>query len=229
MKSLNRKQINGALAFHKNTEIELAKYVQEHATQDDPESVIATVDEFCWNNHWMMHVGDVKGKIVDDILKEVNPNIILELGTYCGYSAIRMARFLKPGGKLYTIDPFPLETSKILINKSGFSDRIICLEGYANEIIPTLLNLKNKIDVVFIDHEKKMYCPDLHTIEQNNLLHKNSTIIADNVIVFKINDYLDHVRKSGLYESKNYLSTLEYQESNDQSFVDGIEVSKFIG
>jgi len=217
------------MAFHQGTEERLLNYVQANAVQNDPDSVIKVVDEFCWNNHWMMHVGDVKGKIVDSVLKEANPTTILELGTYCGYSAVRMARCLSPGGKLYTIDPFLQPAAKVLIDKAGYSDRVVCLHGLAKDILPTLTELKGRVDLVFIDHEKSAYCSDLLLIEQHQLLHAGSTVVADNVVVFHINDYLNHVRNSGSYESKNILSVLEYSDTEKEKIVDGIEISKYLG
>jgi catechol O-methyltransferase len=40
------------------------------------------------------NVGDVKGKILDDALLKKNPKYALELGAYCGYSAVRIGRLL---------------------------------------------------------------------------------------------------------------------------------------
>jgi predicted O-methyltransferase YrrM len=39
-------------------------------------------------------VGDVKGDYLDKVVKEKNPKFAVELGAYCGYSAIRIARLL---------------------------------------------------------------------------------------------------------------------------------------
>lgn len=226
----SRSSKNGPLAFHTGTEDDLANYVTSNAKLNDANSVVATVDEFCWKNHWMMHVGDKKGEIVDNALKQYKPIRILELGTYCGYSAVRMARFLPEDGKLYTIDPYPTNCSRKLIQHAGFNTKIICLHGFAKDVIPTLSDLEGKIDMVFIDHDKKAYLPDLLLIEKHGLLHSGSVVVADNVIVFKINDYLDHIRKSGLYNSSvNHLATLEYDDSNLAERVDGIEVSVWKG
>jgi len=82
--------------------------------------------------------------------------------------------------------------------------------------------------MVFIDHAKNKYYPDLLLIEQYNLMHSGSVVVADNVIVFNINDYLNHVRNSGKYTSSvNYLATLEYDDTHEEDKVDGIEVSVY--
>ena len=54
----------------------------------------------------MMHVGDVKGKIMDAAIKKHKPKVGLELGTYCGYSSVRAAMNMPKGSKLITIDKY---------------------------------------------------------------------------------------------------------------------------
>ena len=100
--SATRLPQNSSMQFHTGTEDDLADFVVKSAKEDDANSVIKAIDDFCWNNHWMMHVGDVKGGIVDKVIEEYKPKIILELGTYCGYSAVRMARLLPTDGELWT-------------------------------------------------------------------------------------------------------------------------------
>lgn len=222
-----RSEENGTLNFHKGTEEQLALFVKLTALKDDPESVIKQIDEFCWSKHWMMHVGDKKGKILDDIITRHKPKIILELGTYCGYSTIRMARFSSTQ-LVITIDPCPLKSTENIINHSGLNDKITQHKGIASDVIPTLECTKC-VDMVFIDHEKSEYLNDLILIERSGLLHPGSVIVADNVTVFKINDYLKHVRNSTLYSSSiNHPSTIEYDNSNDERLIDSIEESIYM-
>jgi predicted O-methyltransferase YrrM len=82
-----RKKENGLLVFHDNTEEILLKYVQENA-KDDPEDIIKTIDKFCYQIHWMMNLGDVKAKVLENTYKKYSPKYVLEIGTYCGYSGI---------------------------------------------------------------------------------------------------------------------------------------------
>lgn len=225
-----RSHSNGPLQFHQGTEDELADYVVSNSQAGNLDSIIKAVDDFCWKNHWMMHVGDVKGKIVDGVFKLHHPKTVLELGTYCGYSALRMAKHLPVDGRIYTIDPYPTACSRRLIEHAGLNDKIIFLTGFGKDVISTLTFLKGQIDLVFVDHDKKAYCSDLILIENNGLLRPGSVVVGDNVIIFKINDYLEHVRNSGLYSSsENFLATLEYDDSGTEERVDGIEVSVWKG
>ena len=74
--------------------------VARDAVDGNPEDVLRVVDEFGWSGNWMMNIGDVKGKILDEAVERRRPQLALELGTYLGYSAVRIARLLGPGARL---------------------------------------------------------------------------------------------------------------------------------
>ena len=48
--------------------------------------------------------GHLQGRALSMFSKMIQPQVILEIGTYTGYSAICLAEGLKENGKLYTID-----------------------------------------------------------------------------------------------------------------------------
>ena len=70
----------------------LAEYVVANARQGDPEDAVRVIDDFCMNRSILINVGDEKGEILDRAVRRASPQLILELGTYCGYSALRMSR-----------------------------------------------------------------------------------------------------------------------------------------
>lgn len=110
----------GVLAFHPNTERSLLTHVQNDLERkrnnnknnnshnnNYAEMVLNSIDEYCLSRHWMMHVGPEKGEIVEIFLDQCLQNYhsssnnfetplpsftTVELGTYCGYSAIRLTR-----------------------------------------------------------------------------------------------------------------------------------------
>jgi predicted O-methyltransferase YrrM len=71
--------------------------------------------------------------------------------------------------------------------------------GDALGIIPTL---NGTFDMVFVDAEKSEYFDYLKLIERN--LHTGSVIVVDNtnISTYSMRKYLDHVRNSGRYASK---------------------------
>src|SRR4051794_6684292 len=61
----------------------LRAYVLEHARPGDLDDAIRVIDEFCYEQSFMINVGDEKGALLDAALRRVDPALILELGTYC--------------------------------------------------------------------------------------------------------------------------------------------------
>ncbi|MGJ8658905.1 O-methyltransferase [Cellulophaga fucicola] len=103
-----------------------------------------------------MLTGHFQGRVLSMLSKISNPENILEIGTYTGYSAICLAEGLRKNGKLHTIDVNE-ELSYIqqkYFEKSGFADKIEAHVGDALNIIPTL---DVTFDLVFIDAEKRSY------------------------------------------------------------------------
>lgn len=65
-------------------------------------------------------------------MEEANPSVALELGTYCGYSAVRISRLLKAGARLLTVEFNPefAAIAKQMIEFAGVQDKVntICLQ-----------------------------------------------------------------------------------------------------
>ena len=78
----------------------LAEYVIANARAGDLDDAIRAVDEFCYSESFMINVGDEKGEILDAAIRRAEPRRLLELGTYCGYSALRTARVMPDGAHL---------------------------------------------------------------------------------------------------------------------------------
>ena len=212
----------------------MLRRVMARSISGDPDSVLLAVDDFCWNEHWMMNVGPQKGAFVDAAIQLIHPEVMVELGTYVGYSTVRWAAQLPAGARLYSIDPerAAQESASKLLAKAGLADRVTLLNGRAEDVIPTLARRLGgaPIDVLFIDHVKSLYLPDLQRIERAGLLRAGSIVCADNVVCFDIADYLDHVQHSGLYSStKTLTADLEYDGRGASAQADGVEVSVFAG
>lgn len=228
MDKLDPRDINsGPLKFHRGIEQELLEYVKTYATKGDPESVIKTVDKFCWEHHWMMHVGGLKGGILDNVVHDRKPRTILELGTYCGYSAIRMARLLPDGGVIHTVDinPQTMVIAKQMVEWAGLSEKVIFHRGFINSILPELTKKVDKFDLVFFDHSKRDYYPDLLKLENLNLVGTGSILVADNVVIFQIDDYMNYVYDADKFLTILHESNLEYCHETKK---DGVVVSVYL-
>ncbi|XP_072343935.1 catechol O-methyltransferase A-like [Scyliorhinus torazame] len=204
------------------------RHVLGTARRGDPQSVVDAIDRFCNTFEWAMNVGDEKGRILDQVVSEVNPGVALELGTYCGYSTVRIARLLKPGARLYTMESEPhfADIAQQVISFAGLQDQVEVLRGLASELIPELRKKfdVDKLDFVFIDHCKESYRPDIEQLESCGLLRAGTVLLADNVTFPGAPEYLDYVRHSPRYRSQYYGSHLEYTQVKD-----GLEKSVFLG
>ncbi|XP_075072831.1 catechol O-methyltransferase A-like [Mixophyes fleayi] len=197
----------------------ILEFVLKNAVHGDPQSVVDHIDKYCSQKEWAMNVGDEKGLILDNVLKEADPAVALELGTYCGYSAIRIARLLKPGAHLLTVEMNPVHAAvaKQLIEFAGVQDKVKILEGPTEQIIPKLKTDHGveHLDFVFIDHFGNRYTADTKLLEQCGLLRKGSVLLADNVVYPGAPDFLEYVRKSGRYDCTNFPSHVEYTDKED--------------
>lgn len=65
---------------------------------------------------------------MDRLLAEQSPLTVLELGTHCGYSTVRMARSLPLGGRIYSIemDQRNAAIAEKIIRLAGLDDDTVC-------------------------------------------------------------------------------------------------------
>lgn len=123
--------------------------------------------------------GHLQGRILAMISKMIKPELILEIGTFTGYSALCLAEGLSKNGKLITIDVNEELEDRVrgYFKDSEFAKRIDYRIGDAKKIIPTL---NEAIDLVFIDADKEGY-----TLYYDLVIDKLTTggfILADNVL-----------------------------------------------
>lgn len=130
-------------------------------------------------NHSRMLCGPVVGKLLEFISGMIAPNNILELGAFTGYSSICLARGLKPGGHLDSIE-INDELEDLILEaheRAGLQDKITLHIGDAKEIITTL---DKQYDLVFIDANKREYCKYYDLVF--DYVRPGGYILADNVL-----------------------------------------------
>jgi len=123
--------------------------------------------------------GHLQGQFLEMISKMCQPKLILEIGTYTGYSAIYLAQGLAKGGRLITLDINEelAEMAKRYWTEAGVSDKIDHRLGNALELIPTI---DGPFDLVFIDADKKNYSNYYDLIIDK--MAPGGIILADNVL-----------------------------------------------
>ncbi|MBE7706783.1 MAG: O-methyltransferase [Cyanobacteria bacterium SIG30] len=167
-----------------------------------------TQEEF-WN------VDRATANYLNLMVKALNVQNALEIGTSNGYSAIWIAKGLKEtNGKLTTIEFWDkrLDLAKENFKECGVDDIITTKLGSASDV---LLDLQNEIyDFVFIDANKLEYLNYFKRIDP--ILKKGGVILSDNIISHakKVQPFLDEI-----------LSRKDYQ-SELLNFQDGLLISR---
>lgn len=96
--------------FNELRERSLLRHVIASSIENDPESVMGAMDVF-WDTYFNgagTQEWNIRGEALDAAVLKAKPGLVLELGTYCGYSAVRIGRLLPEGAKLVSIEIEPL-------------------------------------------------------------------------------------------------------------------------
>jgi predicted O-methyltransferase YrrM len=123
--------------------------------------------------------GHYQGRVLSILSKLIRPKVVLEIGTFTGYSALCLAEGLSPQGVLHTIDINEelVDFQRSYFDKSDYGSQIFQHLGPAVDIIPTL---DTKFDLVFMDADKPNYINYFHQIIDK--LNPRGVIISDNVL-----------------------------------------------
>ena len=126
-----------------------------------------------------MITGHHQGRLLSFLSKLMYPEVILEIGTYTGYSALCLAEGLQPNGKLITIDKNEelQEIQRRYFDRSPYGAKILQHTGMALEILATL---NVKVDLAFVDAEKSEYPEYFEALLPK--MRQGGIILFDNVL-----------------------------------------------
>lgn len=129
--------------------------------------------------HGRMASGHVQGRLLKMLVEMVQPQLVLEIGTFSGYSAMAMAEGLPPGGRIYTfeVNDEMEDFTRQWMAASPVADRILFTIGDALKEVPRLGLI---FDMVFIDGDKRQYV-DYYELSLS-VLRTGGYIVADNTL-----------------------------------------------
>ncbi len=205
-----------ASKFDDGREIELLHFVYGHSLIDNirasPQGVLKAIDEYGRSTKYLMNVGHDKGKIVVDLIAEHQPQVMVELGGYVGYSCILFGDAVRAaGGKRYFClerNPEFAAVIMALVDLAGLSDVVKVVVGSSADSIKRLhaSGALQHIDMMFLDHYKPAYTTDLKLCEHLKLVTPGTLLAADNVIKPGNPPYLKYVRSSVPEKLEQYKS-----------------------
>lgn len=157
----------------------LDAYVVKHSEDEPPLLKALTRETYQKVLQPRMLSGHYQGRVLSVLSKLIRPKVILELGTFTGYSALCLAEGLDKNGVLHTIDINEelVDFQRSYFDKSDFGPQIIQHLGSAINIIPTL---DTTFDLVFMDADKPNYINYFHQIIDK--LNPGGVILSDNVL-----------------------------------------------
>lgn len=155
------------------------RYAEDYTSGES--KMLAELRQHCYENYEdsMMLSGFFQGRVLAMFSKMVRPRVVLEIGTYLGYSALCLAEGLEKGGKVITLD-IQEETNRVarsFVGRTEYKDSIEFHLGSAIDVIPTL---PETFDLVFIDADKTNYCNYYNLVFDR--VRSGGLIIADNVL-----------------------------------------------
>jgi catechol O-methyltransferase len=135
-------------------------------------------------------------------------NLQVELGGYVGYSCILFGAALRAAGghRYFSLERNPEFAAVIasLVDLAGLRDVVQVIIGASDASIRQLHSNSqlSKIDLLFLDHYKPAYLPDLKLCEELGLVGEGSVLAADNAIKPGNPPYLEYVRSTVAEKTK---------------------------
>lgn len=126
-----------------------------------------------------MASGHLQGQLLKMLMQMHQPQTVVEIGTYSGYSALAMASGMPPGARVLTFEINDEQEcfTRPWLEGAPYEARVEMFVGNVFELLPPM---QLRIDAAFIDANKREY------VEYYNLLmpfmHSDSLILADNTL-----------------------------------------------
>lgn len=126
-----------------------------------------------------MASGHLQGRLLKMLVGMIRPKLVLEIGTYSGYSGLCIAEGLEESAHLHTVEINDEQEDFTLpwLQGSPWADRITMHIGDALEVVP---NLGLMFDLAFVDGDKRRYVDYYEMVLAH--LNKGGYILADNTL-----------------------------------------------
>lgn len=196
------------------------------APQGDVDACMVAVEEFAESRSlWLKITAWEKATVVHEVARLARPKLVLEIGAYVGYSAMNLARAVRPhGGRVVSIEVDPIHVTIVrnMVEYAGMSDSVDVWTGYCYDVIPHLLDTygPQSFGMVFMDQKGTRFHTDLELLERLGLLADGAVILADNVLKPGAPLYIWHLA-NGPYTGLTAVSVREFLLQSEDWMVMG--------
>lgn len=162
----------------------ISEYIEQHSSSESEalQQIVRHTHLEVLNPHMLS--GHVQGRLLSLMSQMIQPQRILELGTFTGYSALCLAEGLREGGSLTTIEHNDEleDTIRRNLALSPLGSRVHLVIDDAKAYLRSLAEdlTCEPFDMVFIDADKREYCAYLDLVFP--LVRAGGWILADNTL-----------------------------------------------
>lgn len=193
-------------------ELRLLAHVLATARAGDASSVCQAMEGFGQEvlnaeGRWLKIAGNTKAEVLTAaVRRSPAAGSILEIGTYCGYSALRMS-MAKPGARVVTleVDPAHMVIARNIVAYAGRAHLIDVWTGHSKDLLHRLQarypGETLTFSTVFMDQRGSRYDEDLAALEDLGLLKPGAVVVADNVLKPGSPYFLWRLVMSGSYDT----------------------------
>lgn len=162
----------------------ISEYIEQHSSLESEalQQIVRHTHLEVLNPHMLS--GHVQGRLLSLMSQMIQPQRILELGTFTGYSTLCLAEGLREGGGLTTIEHNDEleDTIRRNLALSPLGSRVHLVIADAKAYLRSLAEdlTCEPFDLVFIDADKREYCAYLDLVFP--LVRAGGWILADNTL-----------------------------------------------
>jgi len=131
---------------------------------------------------------------------------------------VLIGALLPAGARFISIEINPIfaAIATKIVEHAGLSDRVQVRVGAVADVLPGLAAElgPGSVDLVFVDHWKDRYLPDLLNLQRSGLLRVGSVVVGDNIYFPGAPDYLRYVQTdaASCYTTVLHETRLEYSK-----------------
>ena len=201
-------------------------YLERRATRGDGASILEAYDAF-FARYPTYALGRAKAALLGrELDRAPKLECCVEIGTFLGYSAIATAmRFKSARARMLCVEyeARHAEVARWALAYAGLDDRVRVLTAAGSEAVGDARAFVESVkgvgttegaDVLFLDHAKERYLPDLKLYEDAGVVRPGTIVVADNVVYPGAPGYLEYVDSSaGRYDTHLLEAMFEYEQA----------------